>query len=65
MRVTKKDLIKLADRLGKEYTIEAAYGGYKLCRLINNAGGLLDVSAGGYIPARELYNILCSIINFK
>ena len=64
MRVTRATLVKLAELIGKEYVIDAAYGGYKLCRLVNNSGGLSDVSAG-YIPARELCNILHSIINYK
>ena len=38
------------------YTLSAAYGGWKLERIENEAGGVRTISSGGYIPKRELYN---------
>ena len=35
--------------------LDGAYGGHKLVRMVNDGGGVSDVT-GGYIPKRELYN---------
>ena len=42
------------------YTIEHAYGGYKLCRYCNEGGGVYDVTSYR-MTARELYYVLTGI----
>ncbi len=36
------------------FHLDSAYGGHKLSRITNDAGGTTDIT-GGYIPKRELY----------
>ena len=37
------------------YHLDYAYGGVKLCQMVNNDGGIRDIS-GGFGTKRELYN---------
>lgn len=47
------------------YELDYAYGGVKLNKITNNAGGVTTVSNGGYGTKRELYNQLWTILNFQ
>ncbi len=40
------------------YHLDGAYGGWKLSRVDNDKGGTRDISNGGYITKRELFNQL-------
>lgn len=42
------------------YTIDHAYGGYKLCRYCNEGGGEMDIT-NYRMTARELYYVLSGI----
>jgi len=44
----------------ERYTIDHAYGGYRLCRYCNTAGGVYDVT-NYRMTARELYYVLTGI----
>jgi hypothetical protein len=43
------------------FYIDASYGAYKLCRIVNERGGERDFSPR--LPARELANVLHGIIS--
>ena len=47
------------------FILDAAYGGWKLARIVNESGGQTDISSGGFVSKRELYNQIHSLINFK
>ena len=38
------------------YILDSAYGGWKLAKIVNTSGGQIDVSTGGFISKRELWN---------
>ena len=40
------------------YCLSCAYGGYSLHHIANESGGVRDVFSRGYMPARELYNLI-------
>lgn len=70
MRVTKKDLnirVKRINNILKEngkkekYHIEIAYGGYRLCRIVNENSGCRDISYK--VTCKELYNTLYTLEN--
>lgn len=50
---TRKEDIGVSWNVGT-YMIDMAYGGYKLVRIENEAGGIRSITSG-YIPKRELY----------
>jgi len=62
-RVSIADLLKVAERIseatGTVYSIESAYGGYKLVREYPNSTGIHNVT-GGYIGKKQLLE-LCDI----
>lgn len=44
----------------ERYVIEHSYGGYKLCRIMNEGGGLMDITHYR-LTARELYYVITGI----
>lgn len=46
------------------YVLDGAYGGWQLSRYCNAAGAVSEVSCGGYVSKRELWDIMQSIITF-
>ena len=40
------------------FHISGAYGGFSLHQMANEAGGIRDVFQCGYIPMRDLYNLI-------
>lgn len=44
------------------FHISQAYGGYSLCRMANEAGGVSDVFYSGHVSARDLYNQMHAFI---
>ena len=44
------------------FHISQAYGGYSLCRMANEAGGVSDVFYSGHVSARDLYNQMQAFI---
>lgn len=38
------------------YYLDQAYGGNKLVRTDNESGGIREISSGGFITKKELYN---------
>ena len=65
MRVTKKDLENIVERLNnlskRNYFIDSSYGGHKLCVKCNDKGGLEWVTFSRH-TAKELYSILSAMI---
>ena len=55
------DLTKEA-RVGLFY-IQGAYGGWKLERIENAAGGCSDVFGSGFVSRRDLYNMLFAMLD--
>ena len=47
------------------FLLDGAYGGWKLARIVSESGGQTDISSGGFVSKRELYNQIHSLINFK
>ena len=45
-----------------EYVLDGAYGGWKLARLVSEGGGQEDISSGGFVSKRELWNQVQAII---
>lgn len=45
------------------YHIDRAYGGFKLVRMVNSNGGYTDVSRGGFVSKRELYNWMTAFLD--
>lgn len=74
MRVTQKDLQKIVDQLNERegltegwnvvgcYTLDYAYGGVKLAKIVTTSGGQRDVSTGGYVPKKELLPFLQGMV---
>ena len=56
-RWTKSDLM----RNGTRYILGGAYGGYRLEKQVKQ-GGIIDVLKIGYVPKKELYNHLFTLI---
>jgi len=48
---------KLIANVGN-YHVASAYGGFALHRMSNESGGIRDVFQVGYVPMRELYNLI-------
>jgi hypothetical protein len=44
------------------YHLDGAYGGYKLCQMVNDGGGVRDVTSG-YVSKRELYNLMQAFLS--
>lgn len=44
------------------YTLDGAYGGYALYRIMNEGGGVNDVLQCGHLPKREIYNMMRSFL---
>lgn len=45
------------------YILDGAYGGWKLARIVSDGGGQTDISSGGFVSKRELYNQIHGMIN--
>ena len=71
MRITEKMLQAKLDRLNSmagfdnpsystigAYCLDYAYGGVQLHRYVTNGGGVHDIFRNGYMPKRELYNLM-------
>ena len=73
-RITQKDLENAVIQLNKKtgnpaeyytgnkandgaYVISYAYGGCQLQQVTNGAGGIRTIT-GGYLPKREIYNVI-------
>ena len=46
---------KLRAQIGN-YHLSRAYGGFELCRMVNEGGGVSSPLSTGHIPARDLLN---------
>lgn len=44
------------------YHLAGAYGGYQLHQIMNYGGGVHNVFSVGYVSKRELYNLICAMI---
>lgn len=44
----------------ERYILEHSYGGYKLCRLVNEGGGCMDIT-NYRMTAREVYYVITGI----
>jgi hypothetical protein len=44
------------------YHLDGAYGGWKLVRMMNESGGIKEVTYG-FVSKRELYNLMHSYLN--
>ena len=60
---TKDDDGKYSANIGS-YHLDQAYGGSRLVRMMSDGGGISVVSSGGFIPKRELYNQLHTLLNY-
>lgn len=47
------------------FHLDGAYGGWKLGRIVNEAGGMSDVLSCGFVPKRELYNLIHAYLRGK
>jgi len=45
------------------YHIHSANGGYTLHQTVNEGGGVTTPLSCGYVPARELYNLMHAYLN--
>lgn len=74
-RITEKMLDGAVSRLNKSighvnpkwntvgaYMLDGAYGGWKLVRVVNEQGGQKDISNGGFVSKRELWNQIQTVI---
>jgi hypothetical protein len=52
---------KMVSNIGN-YHLDGAYGGYALCQMVNEQGGVRSIISGFY-PKRELYDRMQSYIN--
>jgi hypothetical protein len=59
---TKDEAGKLRANVGA-FVLDGAYGGWKLARICSDGGGQSDVSSGGFVTKRELYDQLHGMIN--
>ena len=70
MRITAKELDVMVDRINRRngikeatyktvgaFVIDKAYGGYRVCKIVNESGGQSDKSDRG--TASETYSWLC------
>jgi hypothetical protein len=71
MRITQKDLEARVERLNEyakqlphkpQYKLSCAYGGYALHRIVDVNGRITNVFDSGYIPGRELFQMLGAMI---
>lgn len=73
MRITQKDLERQVNTINEltdnpkgyekgSYILDYAYGGVKLAKIVNDAGGQTNISNGGYGTKRELYNFMNGFI---
>ena len=74
MRITQRDLEIKVHRLNNivgfteppkystigAYCLDYAYGGVSLHQYVNEHGGITDIFRNGYMPKRELYNLICA-----
>ena len=71
MRITVKHLRAKLERLNRiagfdnpeystigAYVLDYAYGGVQLQRYVTNDGGVTDIFRVGFVPKRELYNLM-------
>ena len=58
---TKTDAGDYAANVGN-YHLDGAYGGWQLCRMENDSGGMRDVLSSGHVPKRELYSLTWAFI---
>ena len=67
-KVTKNPLTPWTRRDGRNvanvgnYHIGGAYGGVQLLQMATEGGGVKDVFRCGYVPKRELYNLICAYL---
>ena len=47
------------------YVLDGAYGGWKLAQIVNEQGGQSDISCGGFVSKRELWNQIQAIISYR
>ena len=40
------------------YHLSEAYGGYELCQMMSEGGGVSDTLKSGHVPKKELYNLI-------
>lgn len=45
------------------FVLDGAYGGWKLARLVSAGGGQDDISSGGFVSKRELWNQIQAMIS--
>ena len=45
------------------YHLSGAYGGWQLNQMCNEGGGCKDIFYVGYVPKRELFNLIAAYIN--
>lgn len=75
MRITMKDLEKTLKKINEakgfnnpkysevgSYSLDGAYGGWKLVKFVNNKGGEENITHS-YCSKRELYNMMQSFLN--
>lgn len=44
------------------YVLDCAYGGYRVCRIVNESGGEATVAPSGYASARECLTALDALV---
>lgn len=44
------------------YHIEGAYGGWQLCRIVNENGAITNVFNCGFVSKKEIYNLMQAFI---
>lgn len=44
------------------YYLDGAYGGYALYQIVNDGGGIRDISNCGHVPKRELYDFVQGLV---
>ena len=47
------------------FQLDVAYGGWKLVQVVNEQGGQSDISCGGFVSKRELWNQIQAIISYR
>lgn len=66
--ITMKNLEGAVRRLNNgvdSYQLDGAYGGWKLVQIVNKQGGQRDISCGGFVSKRELWNQIQAIIAYS
>ena len=59
---TKRGDGQLVANIGN-YCIDGAYGGWELQQIANDMGGVRDISKGGHVTKRELYDTMHAYLN--